>query len=231
MGDVIRNSAAAGDIFADVRATKDNATAKGGIVKTLADERIGPTVVVIDTTEQDLKQARDIVAPLLAELRGENDRADALVDRIYDEIWNDLDRPANDRWLSLLFPGGAGYYTDGDTDEQPQRMELLAQMLERGLHPKLPKDRAMAYALRVRDGAAALQADLDAARIPAARVKLLERIRTALGRTAQADLAALKRLYKNAGMSEADIHTIIPDRPPPKKKAAPPPAPAQPPPS
>jgi hypothetical protein len=34
-------------------------------------------------------------------------------------------------------------------------------------------------------------------------------------------LASLKRVYKDEGMNEAEIHTVIPDRPPPAKKKAP----------
>jgi hypothetical protein len=217
MGDTIRSSAAVDDIFADVRTTHQNAIARGGVARTLAEERIGPTIAGIDAIEAELGQARQAALPLVTEVRHENDRADAFVGRIYDEIWNDVGRSANDRWLTLLFPGGTGYYTEGDTAEQPHRMELLAQMLERGVHPKLTEAQAAGYAARTRAAAAELSADLDAARLPAAQVVLLERVRTAVARTAQADLVALKRLYKNEGMSEAEIHTIIPDRPPPKK--------------
>ena len=46
------------------------------------------------------------------------------------------------------------------------------------------------------------------------RVTLLQREKTALGRAAQMELAHLKRLYKSEGFSEADIHSVIPDRTP-----------------
>jgi hypothetical protein len=219
MGDVIRNSAAVGDIFDDLRASLRSAVAKGGVVRSLAEEYLGATASMIGTIEQDLNEARVLAAPLIAELAAENDRADALLDRICDDLWNEVGRPANDRMLALLFPGGAGYYTDGDTEEQPDRMELLAELLDRKLHPKLTAEKAADYATKIREAARGLAEDAAAARMPAARVKLLERVRTALGRSAQFDLASLKRAYKNERMSEAEIHTIIPDRPPAKKKA------------
>ena len=218
MGETIRESAASDDIKADVRTSFNNAIAKGGIARTLAEERLGPVVTTFEAVDAELKQAREIALPLQAEVRHENDRADAFLGRLYDEIWNDVGRPAHDRRLTLLFPGGAGYYTEGSTDEQPQRMELLAQMLERGMHPKLTAAQIDDYAARIRAAAKDLQDDLDAARLPVSRVKLLERVSTGLARAAHADLVALKRSYKNEGMSEAEIHTIIPDRPPPKKK-------------
>ena len=221
MGDVIRNSAAVGDIFADAGSALAAAIAKLGIAKILAEERLGPTVVMVNAIEVELKQVREIATPLIAEAKAENDRADAMLARTYDDIWNDVGRPANDRVLAILFPGGASYYAEGDVDNQPLRMQFLAELLERGIHPKLTAAQVTTYATRVRDAAKALSDDLEVARVPAARLALLERIRTALGRTTQIELASLKRSYKNEGMSEAEIHTIIPDRPPPAKKKAP----------
>lgn len=152
-------------------------------------------------------------------LNAENDKADATIDRIYDDTWNDVERPANDRYLALMYPGGAGYYTDGDTPGQPARMELLAKLYDRKLHPKLTAVQSSMFAVRVRDAAGALKADIDAAATPAANVALLDRVRTALGRIAQFEIANLKRSYKNEGMNEAAIHGIIPDRPAAKKAA------------
>ena len=223
MGDVIRNSAAVDDIGDDTRTAHTNAIAKGGTAREIAEERLGPMVAMIDAIELELKEAKAVAKPLVAEVHAENDRADAALARIYDDIWNDVGRPANDRVLAVLFPGGTTYYADGDTEQQPDRMELLAQLLDRKLHPKLTAQQVTGYVARVREAVLALRTDVDAARIPVARVTLLERTRTALGRTAQFELASLKRAYKNEGMSEAEIHTIIPDRPPPKKKAQKPP--------
>jgi hypothetical protein len=116
-----------------------------------------------------------------------------------------------------MYPGGTGYYADGDTPGQPLRMELLAKLYDRSLHPKLSQDQSSAYAARIREGAAQLKADIDAMSIPQANVTLLERVRTALARVAQFELANLKRMYKIDGLTEAEIHTIIPDRPVGKK--------------
>jgi hypothetical protein len=231
MGDVIRANGAVGDIFKDAGDTMNRAVAKGGRVKERAEQGLWPVIVMIDAIEAELKTARAVLAPLSAALGAENDRADALIDRIYDEVWNDVDRPAYDRYLTLMFPGGADYYTDGDTAGQPARMELLARLFEKKLHPKLTGEQCEAYAGRLRDGAAALQADVDAAAGPAANVALLERVRTALARVAQFELVSLKRSYKNDGMSEAAIHDIIPNRPVAKKtskKAEPAVEPAEP---
>ena len=42
---------------------------------------------------------------------------------------------------------------------------------------------------------------------------MLQQVRRAVVVSAQAALSNLKRRYKLAGFTEADIHTVIPDRP------------------
>jgi hypothetical protein len=147
MGDVIRASAAVEEIFKDARGALNSAISKGGTVKDRAEQGLGPVVAMIDATESELKAARDLLAPLSAAANAENDRADAMLNRIYDETWNDVDRPANDRYLTLMYPGGAGYYTDGDTPGQPARMELLAKLYDRKLHPKLTAEQSTIHAV------------------------------------------------------------------------------------
>src|SRR5262249_1742467 len=159
---VIRASAAVDEIFKDVRSALNNAVAKGGTMKERAEQGIGPVIAMVDAIEAELKAAKDALAPLLAALNAENDRADATINRIYADTWNDVGRPANGRYLALMYPGGAGYYTEGDTPGQPARMELLAKLYDKNLHPKLTKQQSAAFAVRVRDAAKALKEDLDA---------------------------------------------------------------------
>jgi hypothetical protein len=217
MGDVIRGSAAKEDIFKDVHSALNESRARGGAIQERAEIGIAPVLAMVAAIEEELKTARAQLAPLQAAFNVENDRADALLNRVYDETWNDVGRPANDRYLALMYPGGAGYYTDGDTPGQPARMELLAKLYERALHPKINATQSNAFAARIREAADALKADIDAVAVPAANVVLLERVHTALARVAQFELANLKRMFKVDGMSEAEIHTIIPDRPVAKK--------------
>ncbi len=217
MGDVVQARAAVDEILKDTGKSLDESRARGGTIQERAESCIAPVMAMVKATEQELQIAREVLGPLQAALNVGNDEADGVLNRIYDETWNDVGRPANDRYLALMYPGGAGYYTENDTAGQPTRMELLAKLYDRKLHPKLTEAQCQGYALRIREAAAALKADIDAAAGPAANVGLLERVRTALGRMAQFELANLKRLFKIDGMSEAEIHTIIPDRPVAKK--------------
>lgn len=221
MGQTIRRDAAAESILADAKTALTNAQAKGGAWATHATEKLGPTVALAATISTRLGAARDVLAPLEAALATQDELADHFLGRISDQIWNEVGRPGNDPALSIIFPGGIAYYAEGDESTQPERMTLLAELLESDLHPRLPAAAARAYATEVRGQAAGLQEKVDAAAGPARQVALLEKILIALGRVAHSNLAALKRAYKAEGFSEPEIHSVIPDRPTRTRKAPP----------
>ena len=100
-------------------------------------------------------------------------------------------------------------------------MDLLAELLEASLHPRLPAAQAKAHAKEVRANAKVLRAAVDLARPARGRVELLDRVRRAIATSAQVELSSLKRLYKVERFSEPDIHAVIPDRPPTTKRTAP----------
>lgn len=220
MGNIIRKDAPPAAIFADARTTLTNAKLKGGNIKTICETQLLPVIAICDATEAEHKSAEATLSPLSAAVVIENGKADDFLGRTYDETWNDVGRPQYDSALSLLFPGGSSYYAEGDTEEQPLRMELLARLFERAMHPKLSAPQSQAKAAAVRAAALPLAQAVEAARVPAATVKLLEKVMGAVGKTAHAALVNTKRMLKVAGLSETEIHEIIPDRPasPPKKK-------------
>lgn len=233
MGDVINKKAAVEDIAGDCRSTLTTATARGAQYRPLAEQYLKAPLAVFDLVDERLKNSEAALAPLLAKLDAADDAADALLGRCSDEIWNDVGRPASDPLYSLLFPEGIAFYTDGPDAEQPVRMELLAELLEANLHPKLDSKRGKAIAKQLREAAKALRAAVDATIMPRAQVTMLARARTAVARSLQMSLVSLKRHYRATGLSEAEIHGIIPHRArAPREKTPPaptPPAPTPPP--
>ena len=138
MGEVIRRTASPVDIIADVRATLTNAAAKGGVWKELAEERLSALMGLVTDIEARFEQAEATLIPLAAALDAKDVESDRLLGRVSDEIWNEVGRPASDPALSILFPGGIAYYAGGDVEGQPDRMDLLAELLDASLHPRLP---------------------------------------------------------------------------------------------
>lgn len=212
MGKVIRKQASIEDIFADVGTTYERAVVRGGTFQALAEQRIGPVLAVVNHVEAQIAAADAQAGPALAALGAENIKADKLLGKVSDDVWNALGRPAVDPHLSLLFPGGTALYTDGDVAAQPRRMELLVSLLRSGVHPRLPADVRDAAADAVEAAAASLRAKVEPAMAAKTQLDMLGRVRTALARAAQMELANLKRLYKGHGLREVDIHEVIPTR-------------------
>lgn len=237
MGEIIRKDASVEDIISDAQKALQNADARGGAWKELADQRIGPVLALFSDADAQFNAARQVAAPLEARLEAENDKADGVLGKVSDEVWNAVGRPGPscDAAYALLFPGGIAYYADGDPTTQPDRMDVLAQLLVSNVHPKLSTAAAQQAAAEVQSAADALRAAVEAARAPLAQVGVLDRVRIAIGRTTALELASLKRLYKAARFREPEIHAVIPARPrsraaakPPRPKVTPerPPAPA-----
>jgi hypothetical protein len=211
MGEVIRKDASPDEIIADVRATLHAATGRGSTWRELAEQRLVPVLTLFDGVESQRAAAHAEAEPLLARLDVEHARADEVVSKVMDDVWNAVGRPAADTALSILSPAGVAYYGDGDVLEVSERLEVLAQLLGSGIHPKLSLDKAQVAAGEVKAAATALRSTIEASRVPLTRLMVIERIRAAVARSAQLELAHLKRLYKAAGLSEADIHTVIPE--------------------
>jgi hypothetical protein len=212
MADIISRTAAADDIFNDVRKTLTNANARGGRWQEYATERLAKMLTLIDLIEARNAEARTALAPLAAAVDAQDASADRFIGRIADEVWNAAGRPASDPNLAIIFPGGIGFYTDGPDIEQPERMDLMAELLETIPVPKVDQALLAAAAQQTRAQSASYRTVLDAVKVPRARARLLERVRTALARSAQTELAHLKRLYKASGFSDAEIHAVIPHR-------------------
>ena len=213
MGDIIRKNASAQNIFADVSTSLIRARARGGLWAELADQYLADVARLAETVSQKHDEATATLVPLQAAARAEDERADDLLGRVADEIWNAVGRPASDPALSVLFPGGIVGYSEGDLAGQPDRMRLLAELLEAGVHPRLAPDVAQAKAAEIRQAAEALAAVVTPLAKPTVRASLSLRVRTSVAVVAQMRLASFKRALKARSCSEADIHQVIPDRP------------------
>lgn len=218
MGEVISRKASRDRIIDDITTTRTRAATRAAgstadaSVWAVAESRLGPMLTLWSNTLAKAEAAKAAVAPVLAAVEVANDSADDVIKAQADAVWNELGRPANDPVFELLFPGGTGSYADVEVEDQPSMMSLLAELLEANLHPKLaptvgPKVAAL------REAAQKLEATVDAARQPRAKARLYDRMLTAVARSAHLELAKLKRYWKSEGLSEADIHSVIPDRP------------------
>lgn len=220
MGEIIRRDASADDIIADAEETIRQAAAKGGVWNDLAGERLVPSVALLRRINSDLEMTALAVVKLEAQLDVFDGHADDFLAAKADEMWDLVGRPGFDPAYSLIWPGGASTYTDGSNEEQPDRMELLADLLDAGIHPKLDPAWGKAAAQEVRERVAAYRQRLEPVARGRTRVKLLSKAKVVLARAVQMELARLKRRYLSEGFTEPDVHQVIPDRPRAKASGA-----------
>lgn len=217
MGEVITKKAARERIFEDMETTRTKAAAKvaagEGDVWKAAAVRLEPTLALVALVKAKLKAASGELAPLLAAANVQNDSADDLLNGTADQVWNEIGRPQVDPIYEVFFPEGTRLYTDATLAEQPTMMLILAELLEANLHPKLSAASASEKAAKVRASSEALAAAVTATLGPSLRVTLYEKVLGALGTAGQVALSKLKKAWKAEGMSEADVHSVIPDRP------------------
>ncbi len=218
MGDLVSKSAAAETILSDVDTTHSRAKARGGKWAELSERMLANALKLASTVASERQKAEGELRALVAAIDAQDDLADKLIAQISDDVWNKIGRPAFDPTFDVVFPSGINYYTGGPDADQPERMELLAQLLDMNIIARLPDPDAKAMAARLREQATSYRQALAPAAAPRARLQMFERARTALAHSAQIALAHLKRLYRTEGFSEAEIHTVIPDRP--RKKSA-----------
>jgi hypothetical protein len=226
MGDLVLKTAAAETIMGDVATTYSRAQARGGKWAELAEKMLGNQLKLAATLADQRRAADAELRPMLAALDAQDDHADKLIGQISDEVWNAIDRPAFDPTYDVVFPNGISYYTGGPDAEQPDRMDLLAQLIEMNMIKRLTPDQCKSFAQRVRDESAAYRKVLSQVAAPRARVQMFDRATTALAQSSQMALSHLKRLYRAEGFTEAEIHTVIPDRPRKKASSTTPPSPA-----
>ncbi|MBC7171995.1 MAG: hypothetical protein H5U40_06205 [Polyangiaceae bacterium] len=213
MGEVIRKTAATADILADVRTVHSKSMARPGTpFVDAAETHLTPVLGLIDGVERELTNAIAVEAPLGHALEVADEQADAVIGQNADLVWNAIGRPQSDAAYSILFPGGISGYVDASVLDQPIRMELLVKLLRSEVHPKLPPAIAEAAAAEIEAAGAALDQAVENVRRPRARVKLYEMTLRALGRAAAVELARMKRLLLARGLTEAQIHEVIPDR-------------------
>lgn len=190
-------------ILAEARAALLACAKRGGALKKAAEERLAPLLSLLAGVLAELAKARGAEAKGTAAVAVMSQRGAECIDRVFEALTDALGRPPFDAVMAILFPGGTGFYTAGSADEQADRMELAAQLLEAGVHPKVAPEAARALGKEARGAARALREAVDAARLPRARVRLLEEAVLVAAASAQAELAALGEQLEAEGRGES----------------------------
>jgi hypothetical protein len=212
MGRVIAATAAVEDVERDVEEALESARATGGEAAELAEPRLAAAVERIETSKAAFEAAEAAEAIGERALLAADVDADHGVGRVRDAMWNAVDRAKGHPAMGYVFPDGVHTYTRGAVETQPVRMQILTSRIETVAAPP-------GWTAELRKG---WVAEIEALRAPladaAAAFAPLEAARTvaeaayrAAVRGARAQLAKYKRDLQNLGLTEAQIHAIIPD--------------------
>jgi hypothetical protein len=169
-------------------------------------------MVGLETVDQRLNQARATDDQLHAALMARDSESDLEIRTVCNEIWNALGRPAQSVDYDLIVGAGTKTWTEGDPTKQPHLMAVLASNIRNTKHAKLI-DKQEAWAKRIEDKAAAQAEAAKPTDAAHALVTVLSMQRRTLADAVQLGLTRLKRDLKNIGMTEAQVHEIIPDVP------------------
>jgi hypothetical protein len=212
MGNVITRNAGPERIVEAASKTMAMVTARGGDVKALAEGRLSALLSALVSNAQQLDQARSNGDMLHATLMARDSESDLEIGAVVDEIWNTLGRPAQSIDYNLIVGSGKNAWTDGDPIKQPHLMLVLAANIRNSNHPKL-QEKKDGWAARLEQRAAAQATAAAPVEAGDAQMMALTMQRRTLANAAQVGLARLKRDLKNLGMTEAQVHEIIPDAP------------------
>ena len=212
MGQVITRNAGTDRIINDISKTVTNAAARGGEIQSLTAARLSAIYSAVLTIDQQWKQASNNGDVLHATLMARDAESDLEIGAVIDEIWNALGRSAQSADYDLIVGPGKKAWTDGDPAKQHHAMGVLAANIRNTNNAKLA-DKKEAWAVRIEQKAAVQKQAAEPIDASDALVTTLGMQRRTLAETGQVNLVRLKRDFKNLGMTEAQIHEIIPDNP------------------
>ncbi|APR86603.1 Hypothetical protein A7982_11952 [Minicystis rosea] len=218
MGKVIPRSASPERIFADFDESLKRGRLKGGEVKKTVEARIGPLEAGVAKAAEDVaadKAAVDELDDVLFSLDGGSDLE---VGAVLDEVWNVLGRPASSAEYTLIAGRGKAQWTDGDPRKQPLLMTILASRLRQSTAFALQNGKE-GWAQRIEAKATPQQQVATKLEAVDAKLSVSTGVARGVADIAQVALVRLKRDFQNIGLTEAQIHEIIPDYEPKPKKS------------
>lgn len=217
MGEIISSSAGAERIAEHVAQAYQNGTARGGNIAEACKTRLEPSVQAIENAWALLQAARKTESAAWVIVLAMDNDADIAIGTVRDEMWNALGRPRQSPHMDEVYPGGVSTYTAGDPRNQPLLMSVLHARILAASAPQWPEAKRTAWAATIEAVRAPYETAVNTHRPTEAAVTVAEAGYRAAVRTGHARLRSLKRDLKSLGLSETQIHEIIPDASSPKK--------------
>jgi hypothetical protein len=212
MGEVIGAKAQLARIDEHIHTSFKKATAReGSEAAKAADARLGPSVAAIDNAAALRKAANEAEDAAWEIVLVEDGKADVGIGTVRDNMWNALGRPQQSTFMDEVYPGGIGTYTAGDPRGQPLLMQILQTRILAASAPQWTEAKRKGWSDEIEALRVPYAAAVEVHRTTAAAVSVAEAGYRAAIRTGHARLRGFKRDLKTLGLTETQIHDIIPD--------------------
>jgi hypothetical protein len=217
MGEVISSTAKPPRIVDDVTKAYQNGLARGGDIAEAAKNRLEVPLQAIENADTLMQAAEKTASAAWIIVLAMDNTADIAIGSVRDEMWNALGRPRQSPLMDEAFSGGVGTYTNGDPRKQPVLMEILRASILAASAPQWSEPKRTAWAATIETARVPYKEAVEAHRPLEAAETVADAGYRAAVRTAHARLVSYKRDLKSLGLTEAQIHEIIPDASSPKK--------------
>ena len=216
MAQVIGSTASMERIEEHLRVTLRAALARGGDVAEVAQGRLAGAIAAIDVAIDCWEAADEAETRAWEAVLVQDVKSDLGISRVRDAMWNMLGRPRVCPVLDQVFPGGVETYTAGDPRRQPVLMQVLRSRLATASAPGWPREQCEAWAAKIEALRAPYEAAVEAHRPAEAAMMVADVHYRWAVHEGQECLLAYKRDLRSLGLTQEEIHEIIPDvtRPP-----------------
>ena len=211
MGEIIQATAKTEKIVEDITLAHRNGMARGGDIADACRNRLQTAVGAIENALALAEAARRAESAAWVIVLAQDNDADITIGSVRDEMWNALGRPKQSAHMDTVFPGGVGTYTAGDPRNQPVLMQVLHSRILAASAPQWIESKRNGWAATIEAARVPYQEAVNAHRPAEAALTVAEAGYRAAVRAGHARLRSFKRDLKSLGLTEAQIHEIIPD--------------------
>ena len=219
MGNVLSRKRALGAIVETIETTLTRARERDDFVKARVDERLGPYEPLLTEAAAVAAAAVRAHDEALAAVLYTVEKAQLVFGEVQDEVRNALGRPRSDATMALLFPEGMAAVRRVAPRHAALTMGLVAEQMRKIRNPKLDEARLAEWSARLEAAKGTVVAAAAAEESAGASASHARASYARLVHTAWLTLPALKRVLKADGLTEAQVHSVIPDAAGPRHDA------------
>ena len=158
-----------------------------------------------------MKSARKTAGSAWVLVLAEDAKSDTGIGGVRDAMWNALERPRQSPHMDEVYPGGVGTYMSGDPRGQPLLMQVLRARILSASSPKWTEGARQGWASEIESLRVPYSSAVEAHRPAEAMETVADAGYRAAVRAGHGRLVSFKRDLKSLGLTETQIHELIPD--------------------